>query len=62
MLNGVTLTVRTGEIVAVMGRNGAGKSTLLRSLVGLHTPMSGRVTVAGAVALVPQRPRPSAGP
>ncbi len=55
VLNGVTLGVRTGEIVAVMGRNGAGKSTLLRSLVGLHKPMSGRVTVSG-VALVPQVP------
>ena len=55
VLNGITLAVRTGEIVAVMGRNGSGKSTLLRSLVGLHKPTSGRVTVAGA-ALVPQVP------
>ncbi len=55
VLNGITLSVRSGEIVALMGRNGSGKSTLLRSLVGLHRPTSGRVTAAG-VALVPQVP------
>ena len=55
VLNGITLGVRSGEIVAVMGRNGAGKSTLLRSLVGLHKPSSGKVT-ATEVGLVPQVP------
>ncbi len=68
-LRGVTLTADRGEIVAVMGRNGAGKSTLLSSLVGLHLPHSGSVSVGGAapaslrgrdllrrVGLVPQEP------
>ncbi|WP_329131374.1 ATP-binding cassette domain-containing protein [Streptomyces sp. NBC_01476] len=55
-LRGVDLTVRAGETVALMGRNGAGKSTLLASLVGLHTPASGAVTVGGAV---PHRTRPA---
>jgi energy-coupling factor transport system ATP-binding protein len=54
-LRGVDLTVRAGETVALMGRNGAGKSTLLSTLVGLHTPASGAVTVGGAV---PHRTRP----
>jgi energy-coupling factor transport system ATP-binding protein len=70
VLRGVDLTVRAGETVALMGRNGAGKSTLLSTLVGLHPPASGGVTVAGAVphttrpaqllrrvGLVPQEPR-----
>jgi energy-coupling factor transport system ATP-binding protein len=68
-VNGVDLTVRAGEIVAVMGRNGAGKSSLFGALTGLIKPSSGRVTLGGAdpralrgrdlirhVGLVPQQP------
>jgi energy-coupling factor transport system ATP-binding protein len=47
VLNGVTLRVRPGEVVAVMGDNGAGKSTLLRCLLGLVEPASGQVEVMG---------------
>lgn len=42
-LRGVSLTVRSGEFVGVIGRNGSGKSTLLRALAGLETPSSGSV-------------------
>jgi energy-coupling factor transporter ATP-binding protein EcfA2 len=55
VLKGITLSVREGEVVALMGRNGSGKSTLLRTLVGLHKPASGRVS-ATDVGLVPQVP------
>lgn len=55
-LRHVDLTVRAGEVVAVMGRNGAGKSTLLATLAGLHSAVSGDVRVAGRVGLVPQQP------
>jgi len=55
VLRGVSLSVRQGEVVALMGRNGAGKSTWLRSLVGLHKPQSGRI-VAAPGGLVPQVP------
>jgi len=68
-LRAVDLTLRAGEICALMGRNGAGKSTLLAHLVGLRTPASGDVLVLGgnpagrparevsrAVGLVPQDP------
>lgn len=37
--------LRSGEVVALMGRNGAGKSSLLRSFVGLVRPQSGQITV-----------------
>jgi len=49
ILHGVSLTVREGEIVALLGRNGAGKSTTLKSLVGLVRPRRGTVRLFGAV-------------
>jgi energy-coupling factor transport system ATP-binding protein len=47
ILRGVSLTVREGEVVAIMGPNGAGKSTLMRHAIGLLRPKSGAVRVAG---------------
>jgi len=46
-LDGVSLTVRAGEAVAVMGPSGSGKSTLLNMIAGLDRPTSGSVTVHG---------------
>jgi ABC-2 type transport system ATP-binding protein len=46
-LAGVSLTVRPGEIVGLLGANGAGKSTLLRTAAGLQPPDEGSVRVAG---------------
>ncbi|MEW2069722.1 ribosomal protection-like ABC-F family protein [Streptomyces sp. NPDC007346] len=45
VLDQVTLTVRPGEKVAVIGENGSGKSTLLRLLAGAERPDSGEITV-----------------
>lgn len=44
-LRGVDVTIRRGEIVAVMGPSGSGKSTLLHCLAGVITPDTGEVTI-----------------
>jgi branched-chain amino acid transport system ATP-binding protein len=68
VLQGVSLRVERGEVVALLGRNGAGKTTVIRSIVGFTPPRRGRVVVDGnpvhgwpphriarrGVALVPQ--------
>jgi branched-chain amino acid transport system ATP-binding protein len=46
-LKGVSLQVREGEIVTLIGANGAGKSTTLRSINGLNHPRKGRIAFQG---------------
>ncbi|HMF78238.1 MAG TPA: ABC transporter ATP-binding protein [Bryobacteraceae bacterium] len=46
----VSLEVRRGEMIGIVGRNGSGKSTLLKIIAGVYTPSSGRVTVNGTLA------------
>jgi NitT/TauT family transport system ATP-binding protein len=47
ILKDVSMTLRSGEIVALLGRSGCGKSTLLRIISGLSTPTEGTVTLDG---------------
>ena len=47
VLSGLTLSVRPGEIYALLGRNGAGKTTALQILLGFLWPMAGRTSILG---------------
>jgi ATP-binding cassette subfamily B protein len=68
-LNGISLTVRPGETVALVGPSGAGKTTILQLLMRFYDPQGGQITLDGvalpamaradfrqALALVPQDP------
>lgn len=46
-LHDVSLTLKAGSTVAIVGENGAGKSTLIKLLTGMYRPSSGRITVDG---------------
>lgn len=62
VLHGVSVQVRKGELVAVVGANGAGKTTLLRTLSGLLPASSGEVNFAGRnVDVMPAHHRARAG-
>jgi urea transport system ATP-binding protein len=47
ILRGVTLEVRSGELVALMGRNGVGKTTTLRSITGVRSIRAGSILLDG---------------
>ena len=47
VLNNVSFTVSTGEIVALIGRNGSGKTTLLKILSGIYSQDSGEIGIEG---------------
>jgi NitT/TauT family transport system ATP-binding protein len=53
LFEGVDLSVREGEIVALLGGSGCGKSTLLRLLAGLATPSGGSIVFDGAPLVAP---------
>ena len=54
VLRDATLTVRSGQIAAIVGANGSGKTTLLRICAGLLRPDTGTVTVDGQCSYAPQ--------
>ena len=59
VLRGLSLSVRRGELLSLLGGNGAGKSTLLRVLCGLKKPLRGNVKMEKGmrIAMLPQSPQ-----
>ena len=49
-LNNITLDLKDGDRLGIMGSNGSGKSTLLRTIAGVYKPTSGTITVKGRIA------------
>ena len=54
ILEGYSLGVTKGEVLAILGANGVGKTTLLNCLVGLRQPDKGAVSKSGRIGYVPQ--------
>jgi len=46
-LNGVSLEIHKGEMVALIGANGAGKSSFIRAIAAIERPITGRIVFAG---------------
>ena len=51
-VNGVSINLRAGEVVGLVGGNGAGKSTLMKVLSGAQIPDSGQIVIDGKVATI----------
>ena len=54
----VTLPIRAGEILALVGENGAGKSTLMRIIEGVHQPDTGEILIDNILKLVAKNAPP----
>lgn len=57
ILEGLTLSLRAGDKVGVVGRNGAGKTSLLATIAGEASPLAGRIRVRGRLGYLRQDPR-----
>ena len=47
MLENISLEIKPGELIAIVGRSGSGKTTLAKLLVGFYPPSEGKLTIDG---------------
>ncbi len=57
VVKGLSLSVRKGEFLALLGGNGTGKTTSLKLLAGLNKPYRGEVHINGSIGILPQNPQ-----
>ena len=57
VVKGLSLSVKQGEFVALLGGNGTGKTTSLKLLAGLNQPYRGEVQINGSIGVLPQNPQ-----
>jgi peptide/nickel transport system ATP-binding protein len=60
VLHGISLSIATGDSLALVGESGSGKTTLARCIAGLHTEYSGTISLTGAQLAGAARARPAA--
>ena len=51
-LRDISVTLRDGDRLGLVGRNGAGKSTLLRVMSGIYEPVRGHISIEGSIASI----------
>ena len=57
VVKGLSLSLRKGEFLALLGGNGTGKTTSLKLLSGLRKPYRGELEISGSVGMLPQNPQ-----
>lgn len=57
VVKGLSLDVKRGEFLALLGGNGTGKTTLLKLLAGLEKPCRGKLRISGTLGVLPQNPQ-----
>ena len=57
IIKGLSMTIRKGELFAILGGNGTGKTTTLSIILGENKPYRGKVSIQGSIAALPQNPQ-----
>lgn len=55
IVQNLSFTLNDGDYLSVIGENGSGKTTLIKTLLGLITPVSGKITLHDGVGYLPQQ-------